>query len=86
MYQILSILMSVINLYSMIIFVWVILSWFQTANKTIAEIYSILGKVVEPYVNIFRKFIPPMGGLDLSPLIALIVLQLLTRLIFGFFY
>lgn len=78
--------MSIIDFYCLVIFIWVILSWFQNAHKTVREIYQILDKVVAPYVNIFRKFIPPLGGLDFSPFIALIVLQLISRLLIGFFY
>lgn len=78
--------MSVIDFYCLIIFIWVILSWFQNAHKTVREIYRILDTVVAPYVNIFRKFIPPMGSIDFSPFVALIALQLVSRLLIGFFY
>lgn len=78
-----SILSSIINLYSLIIFVWAILSWFQNSNRTIREIYRVLDTIVSPYVNLFRRFIKPMGGIDFSPFIALIVLQLIARLLFS---
>ncbi|MDR1358515.1 MAG: YggT family protein [Coriobacteriales bacterium] len=83
-FQLATILSSIINLYCLIIFVWAILSWFQSSNKTVRDIYRVLDTVVAPYVNLFRRFIPPLGGMDLSPLIALIVLQILSRLLLGF--
>lgn len=86
MYQLISILSAIINFYCLVIFAWAILSWFQNAHKVVRDIYKVLDTVVAPYVNIFRRFIPPMGGVDLSPFVALIVLQLVARLIFGFFY
>ena len=82
--QIVMILSMVVNLYSFLIFIWVILSWFKGANKTVRDIYKALDTIIAPYVNLFRKFIPPMGGLDFSPFIALIVLQIVARVIFSF--
>lgn len=81
--QLITILNSIVSFYCLLIFVWALLSWFKTANKTVRDIYKMLDTIVSPYVNLFRKFIPPMGGMDLSPLIALIVLQLVSRLLFG---
>jgi len=81
--QLLLILRMIIDFYTFIIFVWVILSWFRNASKIVRDIYKVLDTVAAPYVNIFRKIIPPMGGLDFSPFIALIVLQLVSRLLFG---
>lgn len=77
--------MAIIDFYCLVIFIWVLLSWFQNAHKTVREIYKILDTVVAPYVNLFRKFIPPLGGIDFSPLVALIVLQLVSRLLLGLF-
>jgi len=76
-------LSMIINFYCVIIFVWVILSWFKSSSKIVTDIYNVLDTVASPYVNLFRKFIPPMGGLDISPLVALICLQLVARLLFG---
>jgi len=76
------ILSAAINLYSFVILVWVILSWFK-GNKIARDIYKVLDPIAAPYVNLFRKILPPMGGMDFSPLIALIVLQLVARVIFG---
>ena len=81
--QLVSLLNLAVDLYTVVIFAWVILSWFRSASKTVRDIYRVLDKIVAPYVNLFRKFIPPMGGLDFAPFIALIVLQLVARLLFG---
>jgi YggT family protein len=78
-----GILSTIINFYTLVIFVWAILSWFRASNKAVNDVYKVLDTVVAPYVNLFRRFIPPMGGLDLSPFIALIVLQILARLLFS---
>lgn len=80
--QLVSLLSTVINLYTFIILAWAILSWFQK-NKTVYSIYKALDALVAPYVNLFRRFIPPVGGIDFSPLVALIALQLAARLLFA---
>ncbi|MDR2036172.1 MAG: YggT family protein [Coriobacteriales bacterium] len=80
--QLIMILSSAVNFYCLLIFVWVILSWFKNGGKVVREVYRVLDTVIAPYVNLFRKFIPPMGGLDFSPFIALIVLQIVSGLIF----
>ncbi len=77
---------SIVSFYCLLILAWAILSWFKNANKTVRDIYKVLDMVVAPYVNLFRKFIPPMGGMDFSPLIALIVLQLASRLLIGLLF
>ncbi len=51
-------------------------------NGIIGDIYAILGRLCDPYLNLFRRFVPPIGGMvDVSPIIALIVLQFAVRLI-----
>lgn len=80
------ILTTAINCYSMVIVFWVVLSWFRTAHKTVNDIYKVLDKIVAPYVNIFRKIIPTVGGLDFSPMIALIVLQAVVWLLARLFW
>ena len=84
MFQIISTIAVVINFYCIIIFIWAILSWFQNSNKVIRDLYRVLDTIVKPYVDLFRRFIPPMGGMDLSPLAALVALQIVARLLLGF--
>lgn len=52
------------------------IDWQQQPIKAIRE-------VTDLYLDIFRKFIPPVGGLDFSPIIALIVWQVLQGLVTG---
>ena len=42
---------------------------------------AVLDSVCGPWLNLFRRFIPPMGGVDYSPVVAIIALQLGQRLI-----
>lgn len=71
---IVNIVSDVLNIYSYLIIGYVLLSWFPNARESF--IGQFLGRVVEPYIGIFRRFIPPIGGvLDLSPIVALIALR-----------
>ena len=76
-------LIRLVDLYSMLIFVYVLMSWLPVHNGgLLADIYKVLGQICDPYLNLFKKLIPPLGGLvDVTPIIALIVLQLVARLI-----
>lgn len=76
MQTIISLLMALCNAYTMVIFVYVLMSWIPTKTGIIGEIYNFLGKLCDPYLNLFRRFIPPIGGIvDVSPIVALLVLQ-----------
>lgn len=79
-------LSSLVDVYTMIIFVYVIMSWIPTKRGILADIDNVLAKICDPYLNLFRKFIPPLGGMvDVSPIVALLVLQFGLRLILMFF-
>lgn len=63
----------VIWTYTIAIFIYVILSWVAQAGYN--PIALVLGQIVEPVLGPVRRIIPPIAGLDLSPLIVLILLQ-----------
>lgn len=77
---------SLADAYSMVLFVYVIMSWLPTDRGILSDIYRILGKVCDPYLNLFKKLIPPLGGMvDITPIIALLVLQFGVRLLIMLF-
>ena len=45
------------------------------------DIAAVLDSVCGPWLNLFRRFIPPMGGIDFSPVVAIIALQLVQKLV-----
>ncbi len=65
----------VLWLYFISILVYVILSWVAQAGYN--PVAALLGSVNEPLLRPFRRLIPPIGGLDLSPLIVLLLIQAL---------
>ncbi len=69
----------VLNIFVFAVFARAILSWFDPGNYNPAS--SILQSLTEPLLSICRKVIPDMGGIDLSPLVALVFLQLAKMMI-----
>jgi YggT family protein len=52
----------------------VALSWFPNINWY-NQPFNAIAQLTDPYLNLFRSLIPPLGGMDLSPMLALIALQ-----------
>ncbi len=82
MYTIQYLIVQVANIYSTLLFVYVLMSWIPLKRGFVGELYITLGRLCDPYLNLFRRFIPPLGGMmDISPIIALLVLQFAVRLV-----
>ena len=50
-------------------------------SRAASAVIGFLRDVVEPYLSIFRRFIPPLGPLDLSPIVAIFALQIVGGLV-----
>jgi uncharacterized protein YggT (Ycf19 family) len=67
--------------YTILIFTYILMSWVRLPyNVWIGRLRGFLHDTVEPYLRLFRRMIPPLGGMDLSPILALIVLQVVYRI------
>ena len=75
----LMVLSKAVSVYLFVLFVRVLTSWFpnMAENPVIGGVASI----TDPYLNIFRGVIPPIGGIDLSAILAFITLNLLESLL-----
>ena len=69
-------LIAFLNIYFVLLIVRILLSWFQTAEWAY-QIMAFLSPVTDPYLNIFRSFIPPIGGIDISAILAIFALQII---------
>ncbi|MDO4854798.1 MAG: YggT family protein [Coriobacteriia bacterium] len=77
-----AIIVNLANAYSMVIFIYVMMSWFPNMGGFLLDLYEALGKICDPFLDLFKRFIPPIGGMvDISPIVALLVLQFGVRLI-----
>jgi YggT family protein len=71
-------LMRFIQIYIALIIVRILLTWFPTV-AWVQQIASFLSVVTDPYLNLFRNLVPPIGGFDLSTILAVIVLQVVQK-------
>lgn len=73
----------VLHYYGIILITAVILSWLEafnilnTYNHVVSMICTTIHKLTDPYLNFFRKIVPPAGNIDLSPMIGLLALYFL---------
>lgn len=85
-YQFVSVLNALVNFYEWLVIIWCLLSWFPIGQGIIADIAGAIDSLVRPFVNLFRRFIPPIAGIDFSPAIAILALDILQRFIIRLIY
>ncbi|HLR70831.1 MAG TPA: YggT family protein [Pseudogracilibacillus sp.] len=83
MAQILGLISGAITIYSYALIVYILMSWFPGARDS--QFGYFLGRICEPYLEQFRKFIPPIGMIDISPIVAIFVLHLARVGVFELF-
>src|SRR5699024_9904839 len=72
-----------ITIYSYALIVYILMSWFPGARES--QFGELLGSICEAYLEQFRKFIPPIGMIDISPIAGIIVLQMARIGVFELF-
>ncbi|MBE9181004.1 YggT family protein [Oculatella sp. LEGE 06141] len=70
-------LATFLQIYFVLLIIRILLSWFPTINWMNPP-FNILSQLTDPYLNIFRSFIPPLGGIDFSPMLAIFLLQFIS--------
>jgi len=73
-----NLILRALDFYEILIIVYVLLSWLP-ASGAVFEVRRALGGIVEPYLGLFRRIVPTMGMIDISPIVGLLVLQLLVE-------
>ncbi|WP_064093781.1 YggT family protein [Rossellomorea aquimaris] len=69
-----DVLSTLIQLYSWALIIYILMSWFPNAKES--SIGQFLTRICEPYLEPFRRIVPPLGMIDISPIVAFIVLNL----------
>jgi len=86
-YAVLETLSLILNIVWWIFLIMIIMSWLisfniiNTRNTFVASVWRILNQITEPILRPIRRFLPSMGGLDLSPIIVFVVIFFLQSLI-----
>ena len=74
-------------IYSILIFIRILMSWFTRIpyNTVLNAVLEFVRETTDPYLLLFRRFVPMVrigpGALDLSPIVAIIVLQIVARIV-----
>ena len=85
--EIANYLSAVITVYVILIIAYILSSLFFSFGGRVpysrwsSAILGFLRDVCEPYLGLFRRFIPPLGPLDLSPIVAIVLLQIVGGII-----
>lgn len=79
MAPIIMILVTLVQAYSFLMFVWVLLSWVPDLRFT--SFYRFLDRLFVPFLDPFRRVIPPINGIDISPILGFFTLQLVVKLL-----
>lgn len=77
-----NVLNNFIQIYFVLLVVRILLSWFPNINW-FSNPWAILSQLTDPYLNVFRSVIPPLGGIDFSPILAFLLLQVLGPILVG---
>ncbi len=83
-----GIIATLVHLYILVILVQVAMSWLiafdlvNANNEAARNLMNLLRKLTDPVYKPIRKYVPPVGGIDLTPLIVIIGLQILAGLFF----
>ena len=78
--EIFAVLGQTLSIYSFILIVRVLLTWFPGIDWS-NGILSAICSITDPYLNIFRGIIPPIGGFDISSILAFLLLNVVQNLL-----
>ena len=92
MRPIVFILIQIINLYIYLLIASAILSWLiafnvvNTRNQFVSAVAEFLYRITEPVLAPIRNFLPSLGGLDISPIILILLIMFIERVILYYIY
>jgi len=92
MRALLDVILLALQLYVWLLIASAILSWLiafnvvNTRNSVVAAIWDFLYRITEPLLRPIRNFLPYMGGIDISPIILLLIIFLIERVIMLYVY
>lgn len=82
-YRLINLISALVNFYEWLVIIWCFMSWFPLREGSLMyDVAVVIDRIVSPYMNLFRRFIPPLGGMDFSPIVGLFVLSFGERIIF----
>ncbi|HXQ51355.1 MAG TPA: YggT family protein [Stellaceae bacterium] len=82
---VIDVVIALLNLYWWVIIIAAVASWLiafgviNTYNRTVARVLDVLYRLTEPALRPIRQFLPNFGGIDISPVILLLIIWLIER-------
>lgn len=83
----LELIFTLIDLYKLVLIVWIILSWlisFNIVNRYqpfVSKLYQFLEQITEPTLKYLRKYVPLVGSIDITPIILFILLNFIKSFV-----
>ena len=85
-----NVFMAAVDFYVGLIIIYILMSWLPSMPGIVGDLYQVLGRLCDPFLDIFRRIIPPIGGsgmaIDFSPVVAVLVFQIAARFIGRFLF
>ena len=87
MYAIANLLDTAISIYIWCLFIYIVLTWLinfgvmNTQNRFVYLVMDFLYRITEPALRMIRRFIPNLGGIDISPIVLVLGLMFLRNLV-----
>ncbi|MFN7038810.1 MAG: YggT family protein [Alphaproteobacteria bacterium] len=88
----LDLILTVLNLYKLALSVWIILSWliaFNIVNRYqpfVQKLSYVLDRLIEPALAVIRRYIPSVGGVDLSSIILFLLIGFFKSFLLTYLY
>ena len=87
MNSLLGLIIQIINLYKLILLIYIVATWLinfniiNTSNRLVYNTMGVLYKLCEPSLRLVRKYVPYFGNIDISPIIVYLLLWFLQSLL-----
>ena len=87
MNSLLGLIIQIINLYKLVLLIYIIATWLisfnviNTSNRFIYSVMEILYRLSEPSLRLVRKYVPAFGNIDISPIIVYLLLWFIQSLL-----
>lgn len=83
---------SALNIYAWVLIIWVIMSWliaFEVINRHnpfVHKVMDVLYRLTEPLLRRIRRYMPDLGGIDLSPIVVFLLIQFINSAMYSYLY
>ena len=87
MNSLLSLILQIINLYKLVLLIYIIATWLisfnviNTSNRFVYSIMDALYKLYEPSLRLIRRYVPTFGTIDISPIVLYLLLWFIQSLL-----